>query len=75
MLLCAALYVTMGVCGYLLLGDKATADALADLSVSNGYAAVPVEVSIARLCVAVKVHTYLATHLLRLDVFSIFWAS
>ena len=44
MLLPPSLYVTMGVFGYLLLGDRATADVLADLSSGK----VEVEVSVAR---------------------------
>ena len=53
MLLCAVLYIPMGVCGYLLLGDNATADVLADLSSQSG--SIELDVSIARYCVAVKV--------------------
>lgn len=53
MLLCACLYITMGVFGFLLLGDNATADVLADLSSKSG--SLELDVSIARFCVAVKV--------------------
>ena len=42
----------MGVFGYLLLGDNATADVLSDLTTSSRPS---VDVSIARYCVAVKV--------------------
>ena len=46
MLLPPSLYVTMGVFGYLLLGDRATADVLADLS--SGNVELDVDVSVAR---------------------------
>ena len=46
MALCAALYITMGIFGYLLLGDAATADVLEDLVGQGG--GLQLDVSIAR---------------------------
>lgn len=53
MLLCLVLYLLIGFCGYLLLGDATTADVLRGLNSHTGQ--LQVDVSIARACVAVKV--------------------
>jgi amino acid permease len=53
MVLCTMLYITIGVAGYLFLGDDTTADVLVGINSHTG--ALQPDVSVARLCVAVKV--------------------
>ena len=72
---CPCLPVLTAVCwlsGYLLLGDKATADVLADLHAAP-HAKMELDVAIARACVAVKVACSCKIIVLRPPAFVVMW--